>query len=82
MAWIQVVSEPPPSQELEKLYAAVADPQSGKVDNILRIHSLHPEGLEAHAHLYRAVMRGTRALPKVEREMIALVVSRINECHY
>ncbi len=80
MAWIEVV--PPPSAELEKLYRAVADPESAQVDNILKIHSLHPEGLEAHVLLYRAVMRGTRALPKVEREMIALVVSRINGCHY
>jgi AhpD family alkylhydroperoxidase len=32
--------------------------------------------------LYRQAMRGTRTLRKVEREMIALVVSRVNECHY
>ncbi len=32
--------------------------------------------------LYTAAMSGTRGLRKVDRELIALVVSGINECHY
>jgi AhpD family alkylhydroperoxidase len=32
--------------------------------------------------LYRAVMKGTPGLSAAEREMIALVVSRANDCHY
>lgn len=48
----------------------------------MRIHSLHPAGLEAHFALYRAVMLGTPSLRKVDREMIALVVSATNGCHY
>ena len=31
---------------------------------------------------YAAVMRGTATLPKVDRELIALVVSDLNGCHY
>ncbi len=49
---------------------------------LLRAHSLHPAGLAAHWALYRAVMRGTKSLPKADREMIALVVSARNGCHY
>ena len=30
----------------------------------------------------RSAMAGTRTLRKVERELIALVVSEINGCHY
>jgi AhpD family alkylhydroperoxidase len=32
--------------------------------------------------LYRAVMTSTATLLKVEREIIALVVSGLNGCHY
>jgi alkylhydroperoxidase family enzyme len=48
----------------------------------MSVHSLHPAGLRAHFQLYRTVMRGTRGLPAVDREMVALVVSRLNQCLY
>ncbi len=48
----------------------------------MQVHSLHPAGLRAHFELYRAVMRGTPTLPAVDRELIALVVSQRNGCHY
>jgi alkylhydroperoxidase family enzyme len=82
MSWIVTIDEHDAGEELAPLYEQMVDPQSGRVDNILRIHGLHPAGLEAHFRLYRAVMRSTPALSKVDREMIALVVSRINDCHY
>ena len=69
-------------EELQKLYAAGRDPGSTQLDEILRVHSLHPAGLGAHLALYRAAMRGTPGLPSVERELIALHVSRVNGCHY
>ena len=68
--------------ELERLYRLTRDPVSGETDNILKIHSLHPEGMQAHWDLYRSAMAGTRTLRKVDREMIALTVSQINACHY
>ena len=82
MAWIRTVDEGDADGELAELYERVQDPHSGAVDNIMRIHALHPRGLAAHFELYRAVMRPTKGLPGAEREMIALVVSRINACHY
>jgi alkylhydroperoxidase family enzyme len=82
MPWIAIIDEDHAGEELARLYRQMVDPHSGRVDNTLRIHGLHPAGLEAHFRLYRAVMRPTPTLPKVDREMIALVVSRINDCHY
>lgn len=82
MAWIDIIDEPESSGRLQELYERMVDPEYGRVDTILRIHSLHPEGLRTHHELYREVMTGTRSLRKVEREMIALVVSVVNECHY
>jgi len=82
MAWIRMIPEDDADPELRSIYERMLDPVSGRVDNILSIHSLHPRGLEGHHSVYSAVMRSTRTLRKAEREMIALVVSRINECHY
>ena len=67
---------------LSAQYDAVVDPGYGKVDNIMAIHSLNPSGLAAHNALYRSAMTGTATLRKVERELIAFVVSTENECHY
>lgn len=82
MAWIRTIDDGEAEGRLAELYAAASDPSTGKLDEILRVHSLHPAGLKAHLALYTAVMRGTETLPKVERELIAFVVSRINACHY
>lgn len=82
MAWIRMIDEADAEGRLADLYARMVDPDSGRVDNILKIHSLHPAGLDAHFALYRAVMQGTAALPKVDRELIAVVVSSINDCRY
>jgi alkylhydroperoxidase family enzyme len=82
MAWIKIIDEPDATGELAELYGGMEDPQYGRVDTILRIHSLHPGGLRTHHDLYREVMTGISTLRKVDREMIALVVSKINDCHY
>jgi len=82
MAWIQVIEEDAAGGELAALYRSLIDPESGGVDNILKVHSLNLGGLRAHVALYRSAMAGTAGLPQLEREMIALVVSRLNGCHY
>ena len=81
-AWIESVDEASASGELADLYARCVDPDSNKVDHVLRVHSLHPAGLAAHLSVYRASMQGTKGLRKVDREMIAVVVSNANGCHY
>ncbi len=80
--WIATVAEDDTAGELVELYEAARDTDNGRVDNIMSIHSLHPGGLRTHFELYREVMTGTATLRKVERELIALVVSKANECHY
>ncbi len=81
-SWIDGVGPEDADGALAELYEKARDRVSGEVDNILRVHSLHPRGLAAHWNLYTAVMAPTRSLPKAEREMIALVVSTLNDCHY
>ena len=51
-------------------------------DNILRIHGVHPRVMRFHYDLYRELMHGLGPLARVQREMIAVVVSAANGCHY
>ena len=81
-AWIATVPDQDATGLLRELYDKERDKQLGVVDNILQVHSLHPETLRAHIDLYRTVMYGTSAITRAEREMIGVVVSSINECHY
>jgi len=67
---------------LDEQYSGVVDSDFGRVDNIMAIHSLNPAGLAAHNALYISAMTGTKTLRKVERELIAFVVSLENHCHY
>lgn len=84
MSWIEQIEaeEARHDPELQELYERSRDPKTGQVDNILTVHSLNPRGLEAHLALYESAMRPTASLRKLEREMIAVVVSALNECHY
>ena len=82
MAWIETIREDHWEGDLAELRSNVEDAASGRVDNIMQIHSLNPSALAAHDALYRSAMSGTASLRKVERELIALVVSKLNECHY
>ncbi len=63
-------------------YEDLVDSEFGRIDNIMAIHSLNPAGLAAHNALYISAMTGTATLRKVERELIAFVVSFENHCHY
>jgi hypothetical protein len=48
------------------------------VDNILKIHSLHPTSLRSHYDFYKLVMHGPGPLSRIQRERIAAVVSTVN----
>lgn len=81
MAWIQMIEEPEAAGELKSIYDSQRA-QAGAVANILKIHSLAPGTLPAHMALYSAVMHAPGDLPRAQREMIAVVVSSVNTCHY
>ena len=81
MAWINMISELDAKGELKRLYKKVTEPWGG-VDNIMKIHSINPGSLNAHLTLYKTVMFGKSPIPPVDREMIAVVVSVLNHCHY
>lgn len=82
MPWIEAPHEDEWRGDLADLKPGVLDPKYDRVDWVMRIHALDAGSLNAHDVLYRQAMRSTKTLRKVEREMIAVVVSQINECHY
>ncbi len=81
MAWIDTINERDANGSLKDQYAKLKDSRSG-VDNILKIHSLNPESLAAHVQLYKTIMYGKSPIRRMNREMIAVLVSSINQCHY
>ena len=81
MAWIKMIGEGEATGRLKRLYDQLIEPWGG-VDNILKIHSLNVRSLKAHVDLYVTMMRGKSELSVVRREMIAVVSSAINRCHY
>ena len=82
IAWIDSVAEEEAEGALAQAYARERDPRTGKVDHILRVHALHPQTLDDHARLYHTLLHGEGGLTRAEREVIAVVVSSINACHY
>ena len=81
MAWIEMITEEEAEGKLQEYYARMAEP-SGEVDNILKIHSLNVKSLKLHYDLYAHLMRGRSPLSRIQREMIAVVASAANHCHY
>jgi uncharacterized peroxidase-related enzyme len=81
MAWIKMISEDEAEGDLKAAYDKLTEPWGG-VDNIMKIHSLNVRSLWAHFELYKTVMFGRSGLSRVRREMIAVVVSAVNRCHY
>ena len=51
-------------------------------DNILRIHGVHSRTMRQHYDMYRQLMYGKGPLSRIQREMIAVVVSAENQCRY
>jgi len=82
MAWIKIINEDEATGRLKELYDKYWDDSWAGVDNILRIHSLNVKSMQTHYDLYAHLMRGRSPLSRPQREMIAVVVSAANRCHY
>lgn len=74
--------EPEDAEEvLAAAYARVAGAR-GKISEIWKMHSLHPELIGPHLDLYTEIMFRSSPLSRADRELIAYVVSIANDCHY
>lgn len=81
MPFIGVIHPPEATGQLKAIYDQ-AEQRAGKVFNILKIMSRTPGALTASMELYRATMFGPSELSRTQREMLGVVVSAANACHY
>ena len=56
--------------------------RAGRVWNIVHIMSLNPQVMRASMEQYGAIMFGRSPLSRVQRELLATVVSAELQCHY
>ncbi|MFD9898908.1 peroxidase-related enzyme [Mesorhizobium sp. NPDC059025] len=63
-------------------YFAKCEEKLGLVPNVLRAYAFDEKKLRAFTDTYNDLMLGDSGLSKLEREMIAVVVSSINHCYY
>ncbi len=69
---------PPATQK----YFDICQDKLGMVPNVLRAHAFDIDKLNAFTALYNDLMLADSNLSKLEREMIAVVVSSYNRCFY
>lgn len=81
MAWIRTVPEGEARGRLKEIYDAALK-RAGKVFQILKVQSLRPKTLESSLDLYVKAMLRPSDLSRTRREMLAVVVSKTNHCHY
>jgi uncharacterized peroxidase-related enzyme len=81
MPFLRLIDEDEATGLLKEEYDAGLK-RAGKVFNIVKAMSLRPGVLRRSMQLYREAMFGRSGLSRIERELLAVVVSRANDCHY
>ncbi|MEM8882633.1 MAG: carboxymuconolactone decarboxylase family protein [Planctomycetota bacterium] len=81
MAWIRLVADDEATGPLKQMYdAALA--RAGRVFGIVRTMSPNPATMEKSMGFYMQIMKGPSGLSRQERELLATVTSRANDCYY
>jgi len=81
MAWISQIPESAAEGTLQRLYASSQD-RSGRIANIIRIMSQDAASAAQSIRFYVTLMKMPNALDPARREMLAAVVSNVNDCYY
>lgn len=81
MPYIRLIDPDEASGALAREYDEAVR-RAGKVFNVVKAMSPNPLVLNRSMELYKAIMFGPSELSRVERELLAVVVSRANDCHY
>lgn len=56
--------------------------RAGRVWHIVHVMSVNPRAMDASMKFYGALMFGASPLSRMQREMLAVVTSRANDCFY
>lgn len=81
LSWINIVPESDATGVLAGIYAE-SHAKFGRVINLVKIQSLRPETMALGRKLYRHLMDSPGGLSRLQRVLIATVVSKVNGCLY
>ena len=89
MSWIKTTSEQDATGRLREIYDSIRERRHQPsaegmpvVPNIMQSLSLKPEVLAAVARVFTTGTFGSSNLSRIQEEMVATVVSSLNQCHY
>ncbi|MEX0721574.1 MAG: peroxidase-related enzyme [Balneolaceae bacterium] len=81
MAYIKIIEPEEATGPLKDIYEDLTR-KRGKLANVHKAQSLNPKSIVTHMELYMSIMFSKSPLSRAQREMIAVVVSAVNECEY
>ena len=81
MSYIRQVEVESAEGPIKQIYD-MAVRRAGGVANIIRVMSLNPDVCQASMGFYVASVRSENVLDRATREMLATVVSNVNDCYY
>ena len=81
MPYIETIDYANAEGELKSIYDNLLETR-GKLADVHMIQSLNPKSIVNHMDLYMTIMFGKSPLKRVQREMMAVVVSSSNNCDY
>ena len=81
MAYIRQIREDEATGRLKDVFAA-GRAREGKLANIIKVMGLDARSAESSVKLYLSLMKSANALDAPRRELLAAVVSNVNECYY
>ena len=81
MPWIEQIPVEKAACFLKQQFDAAME-RAGRVWHIVHIMSINPRILKASIDFYSSIMFGKSPLTRVQREMLAIVVSSELDCYY
>ena len=81
MAYIHQIAVGEARGFLRKLFDAARE-RAGRVWHIVHVMSQNPRAMDASMKFYGAIMFGSSPLSRRQREMLAVVTSKANDCFY
>ena len=81
MAYIRQIEEDQATGVLARIYDS-ARQRAGGVANIIKVMSRDAKSVQGSMGFYVSIMKSDNSLDPARREMLAAVVSNINDCYY
>ena len=82
MSYIREIEPEEAEGELKEVYRRIVDVRGGRLSPVTRVMSLHPKGMEAVFKTGDVVAHGSSTLGGRREEMIATLISNVNNCDF